>query len=182
MVLGSFLIAAIMAASMSSIDSGLNSVSAVLVTDYFQRLSKKRRSDEYYLRLSRILVIVLGIIVTMVGLVVHKIGKNFLETIMFTVSWFMPPVSATFFLGAVSKRVNVHGAIAAFILCPAIMIILTYATSIPAWTFMIIGMTLAFIIGYLGSFLGPKPSPENLRYTIWNMKSQNDLKKEADKQ
>lgn len=169
-VFGSFLIAAIMAASMSSIDSGLNSVSAVLVTDYFRRLSKKRRSEEDYLRLSRILTVVLGILVTAVGLVVFRIGKSIIDTVLSTAGWFAPPVSAIFLLGAISRKVNVYGAVATFILGPAIMITMHIFKVIPPWTFTTVGMTVSLIIGYGVSLLSSRPGQDKLEYCIWRTK------------
>jgi len=180
LVFGSFLIAAIMAASMSSIDSGLNSVSAVLVTDYYQRLSKKRHSEQYYLRLSRILTVALGILVTIVGLFVFRIGKNIIDTVLYTAGWFAPPLSAIFLLGAVSKKVNIYGAIATFILGPAIMITLRYKTSLPSWTFTTVGMTVCLIIGYTVSLFTPRPASDKLKYSIWNAKVEKD--KQADEE
>ena len=160
-VVGSFLIAAIMAASMSSIDSGLNSCSAVLVTDFHKRLSKTRHSPDYYLRLSRIWTIALGALVTLLGLIVHKIGTSVIDTVLYTAGWFAPPISAVFLLGAVSKRMNVPGAISTLILGPAIMIALRYTTTLPSWTFTTVSMTICLVIGYLVSLCSRRPTPDS---------------------
>ena len=93
--------------------------------------------------------------------------------------------SAIFLLGAVSKRVNVYGAVAAFILGPAIMITLHYKTTLPSWTFTTVGMTVNLIIAYSVSLFTPKPSSDKLKYSIWNAKvkkdKQTDQKIVADK-
>lgn len=181
-VFGSFLIAAIMAASMSSIDSGLNSVSAVIVTDFVKRLKKRVRDDAYYLKLSRILTLVLGGAITIIGLIVNLFDDvSFLNKILVTAGWFAPPISAVFLLGAITKTVNSKGAMITFVLNPTIMILVSKLGIVPwlskadriflpGWLFMTISMTLALLIGYFSSKLFEKPAKEKLEYNIWGNK------------
>ena len=181
-VFGSFLIAAIMAASMSSIDSGLNSVSAVIVTDFVKRLKKKARDDVFYLKLSRILTIVLGAAVTVVGLIVNLFNDvSFINKILVTAGWFAPPISAIFLLGAITKTVNSKGAMITFILNPTIMITVSKLGIVPwlseadriflpGWLFITSSTTLALLIGYFSSKLFQKPAPGKLDYSIWSGK------------
>jgi SSS family solute:Na+ symporter len=53
-VLKGFLIVAILAAAMSSVSSALTSLSSVSTMDFVKALSKKARSEEYYLRFSKL--------------------------------------------------------------------------------------------------------------------------------
>lgn len=175
-VFGGLVIAAIMAASMSSVDSGINSMSAVLISDYYRRLIRADAGEDHYLRFSRGLAVGLGILVVVVGLLVNAFGKNLLDTVLITHGWFAPPISAVFILGAMTKRMNVVGALATCVLSPAIMITITKIAAItkalglpevrglPPWSFGIAGMTVALVIGYAASWLGRPPSAENLRY------------------
>lgn len=60
-------IAAIFAAAMSSIDSCMNSASTVCVEDFIKRFSRKKRTDEEYLRQARALTLLWGIMSIILG-------------------------------------------------------------------------------------------------------------------
>ena len=184
-VFSSFLIAAIMAASMSSIDSGLNSVSAVIVTDFVKRLKKTAKDDAYYLKLSRILTIVLGVAITIIGLIVNLFENvGFIDKILITAGWFAPPIGAIFLLGAITKTVNSKGAMLTFILNPTIMILVSKRGLVPwlsepdriflpGWLNATVSMTLALSIGYFSSKLFEKPAKEKLEYSVFGEKKIN---------
>lgn len=67
------LIAAVFAASMSSLDSSMNSVSTVITTDFFRRL-RPLNSEKAYLKLARILTIIIGIFGTGLALMMASWG------------------------------------------------------------------------------------------------------------
>jgi SSS family solute:Na+ symporter len=163
-VVGGLVIAAIMAASMSSVDAGINSMSAVLISDYYRRLIRPDAGEGHYLRISRGLALGLGGLVILVGLLVNELGTNLLNMILYTHGWFAPPISAVFILGAMNKRANATGAIATCVLSPVIMITLTKLEALPPWSFGIVGMTVALLIGYCASWIGRAPTAQNLQY------------------
>lgn len=59
------LIAAILAAALSSIDSMLNSLAASSIVDWYQRLEKTRKSDRHYMRTTRMTTAGWGIFATL---------------------------------------------------------------------------------------------------------------------
>lgn len=165
-IFGALLIAAILAASMSSVDSGLNSITAVLVNDYFIRFSSRKHAELRLLKLSRWLTITIGVVVTAVGFVIPKIGTNFIDIVLYTAGWFAPPIAAIFLLGAVSKRVNWQGALVTMLVVPLLMISLWYMKVLPSWIFGMLSMTCSLIIGYVMSFWFQRPREEKLQY-VW---------------
>lgn len=67
------ILAALFAAAMSSIDSGVNSITAVVLTDYFERLRKEPLSEKAKVLLAKVLAVTIGLIV--IGLGAYVIGE-----------------------------------------------------------------------------------------------------------
>ena len=62
------IIAAILAAALSSIDSNLNSLTASSIMDWYQRLHTRKRSDTHYLWVARGTTLLWGILATLAAL------------------------------------------------------------------------------------------------------------------
>ena len=65
--IGGLILAALIAAAMSSIDSGVNSVSTVVTTDFFERLKPKGKKRLSALTMARVLTLVVGFSVTLLA-------------------------------------------------------------------------------------------------------------------
>jgi len=61
------ILAALFAAAMSSIDSGVNSITAVVMTDYFERFRKEPLSEKARVLLAKVLAITIGLAVITLG-------------------------------------------------------------------------------------------------------------------
>ena len=70
----------------------------------------------------------------------------------------------------IPKKVNIYGAIAAFILGPKIMISAHFFKVIAPWTFSTVGVAVCLIIGYSVSLFTPKSAPEK-RNTVYGIKT-----------
>jgi SSS family solute:Na+ symporter len=98
------LLAAILAAAMSSIDSALNSLAAVTLEDIVG-IAPERQS----VWLSRGVSLVWGLFSVAAGLVFARTGSGVLETINLIGSAFYGPVLAVFTLGVVAPRLTGNG-------------------------------------------------------------------------
>lgn len=108
-------IAAIFAAAMSSVDSLLNSTSTVIVEDFYKRFSAEERSDEHYLRVARILTVVLGVFVTLAALTFIG-GKTPMQEVFNSVmSIFTNGVLGLMVLAFLPVRINKWAAVAGFL-------------------------------------------------------------------
>jgi SSS family transporter len=110
------IVAALLAASMSSIDSGLNSICSLLVIDLHRRYGVGRQwlaarlkkpvselNEEDELRLAQPLTLVVGVAATLAALIVAQLGNVF--TIMVEVAnTFGAPLLAVFLLGMFTRR------------------------------------------------------------------------------
>jgi SSS family solute:Na+ symporter len=151
------LIAGFFAASMSSIDSALNSLSAATYQDFLVKLfpSMKKISDKNQLRISRWLTIFWGVVAT--GFALQMIGgsETVLELVNKIGSAFYGPILATFWLGMLTKRGNQKGAIIGLIIGVGFNIFLWkfYGSAVSWLWWNVFGFVLAFAFGYIFSRL-----------------------------
>jgi len=73
------LVAAILAAAMSSMDSGVNSITAVVTTDFLKRFGYHPKTDQGNLLFSKGMALSIGIVAVFVSTLVHHVPGNFVE-------------------------------------------------------------------------------------------------------
>lgn len=108
-------VAALLAAAMSSLDSDLNSMATVIVDDFYGRLRPKT-TDRQRLRMGRIAVTVLGIL----AIVFSQLWIGIGTAMEFGVQLFSIATAGMlglFALGALTKRANAKGAVVGIIAC-----------------------------------------------------------------
>ncbi|GAB5560339.1 MAG: sodium:solute symporter [Synoicihabitans sp.] len=98
------ILAAILAAAMSSVDSALNSLSAVTLRDFVQPWAGKAVGDHPLA--GRIITVVWGVLVTGLALVADGLDRTVIEAINKVGSAFFGPVLATFVIGLSVRRVR----------------------------------------------------------------------------
>ncbi len=92
-----FVVAAMFAAAMSSIDSGVNSVTAVVTTDFVDRFRKKSDSEPGSLRSAKFLALTIGVIVVVGSTYMKYIPGNITAVTAKTANLFTSPIFALFF-------------------------------------------------------------------------------------
>lgn len=149
------LIAGIFAASMSSLDSALNSLSAATYRDFLVKIFPRLAniSDKKQVRLSRWLTVLWGAIAT--GFALQMIGgsETVLELVNKIGSAFYGPILATFWLGMLTRRTDQSGALVGLIGGVAVNIFLwQFFSPQVSWLWWnVIGFTVSFLVGYLVS-------------------------------
>ncbi len=114
-------ITGIFAAAMSSMDSGLNSVSTAIINDFIEPMSKKKIDDKAKIASGRTLTLILGVLATAMAFYAGSIG-NIVEAWSRFMGLFSAPILAVFVLGLLVKRSRLrHWAIGAV---PAIALVL----------------------------------------------------------
>lgn len=131
-------LAGLIAAMMSSLDSGLNSVSTLITMDFVKRL-KPNLSSRQLMNIGRI---VTTIIMASAIAWAPQIGRfeKLWDYLQNTLAWFCPPIVALFVMGLFFKKVNNTGAITSIIV----------GTTITA---VLIGSNIVNIDLHLGNFL-----------------------------
>jgi len=106
--LAGLFIAALFAATMSSVDSGINSISATITTDWYRRLFVRDREEKHYLRVARAATLVLGFVATCAALFLGRIGELWQIAVALMGFW-TGPLLGIFLLGYFTRRANTLG-------------------------------------------------------------------------
>jgi solute:Na+ symporter, SSS family len=90
-------VAAMFAAAMSSMDSGVNSITAVVTTDFFDRFGKSPRDERDHVRLARILAFSIGVIVVLGSSQMGRVPGNITAMTQKTSNLLTTPIFCLFF-------------------------------------------------------------------------------------
>ncbi len=89
-------VAAMFAAAMSSIDSGINSITAVVMTDFLDRLGMKAKDEKTHYRRAQFLALTVGVLVVTGSFSMKYIEGNITEVTGKTVNLLTTPIFALF--------------------------------------------------------------------------------------
>ncbi len=109
--LSGLVVAALFAAGMSSVDSGVNSITAVLNRDLLPRFRAAPADGTSRRRMNHGIVWCTGLFVVVLSVVVRYVPGNYLEMTQKTSSLFFPPLFSLFFLALFVRRANGPGAL-----------------------------------------------------------------------
>ncbi len=109
--LSGLVVAALFAAGMSSVDSGVNSITAVLNRDLLPRFCRKPGDTSRRKRRNRRIAWSIGMLVILLSVGVRYVPGNYLEVTQKTSSLFFPPLFSLFFLALFVRRANGRGAL-----------------------------------------------------------------------
>jgi SSS family solute:Na+ symporter len=154
-----FILAGLFAAAMSTIDSGINAVTSVIVYDWLS-------GRQLPLTLSRILTSVLGIAVIAAALFVPVLGENVIEIIMVIAGTALGMLLAVYLLGMFVPRANFPGVLAG-LAAGLVCLALVRAFNVPAWWYGVFTIAPTFIVGALASLLFPPPHESTLKDTLF---------------
>jgi len=104
-------------AAICSLSADLNSLAAVGIEDYYKKL-KPKNSDIKYLKVSKIFVVVSGLISIGIGAIYINLGNEGILGIIFTLyAIFSGGIVGIFLLGLFSARANRQGINIAIVVC-----------------------------------------------------------------
>jgi SSS family transporter len=169
-------IAAIYAASMSTISAGINSLTSASLIDFYQRLwPNADLSETGQLRLARRLTLGYGALVIGLAFLVPFLG-TLLEASNSVIGLVGGPLLGLFFLGILVPRATARGALAGWLAGIGVLIPVCFADKIPflrsfpkvsfLW-YALIGTATTMGAGFLVSLLEPAPSPKALDGLTW---------------
>lgn len=169
-----FLVAAIFAAAMSSIDSALHSLATCMTVDFYDRYAKPQGNALQSLRVAQGLIVVWGIVGILSAFYVASTGQNLLEFLVSFTTMFLGPLLGIFLMGVLVPRVNANGAFYGTIAAVMVVIIASNAgwLTFPGIWRSAITTPVAVILGWGISFWGPPPMPRHLQgLTLWTPQS-----------
>lgn len=160
------IIAGIAAASMSSISSGVNSMTTVSLVDLIQPYTKQEPTERQKMNYARILTITYGIVITLVAFAAGRFG-SLLEAPVRIFGLLGGPLLGLFLLGILSARANHQGATIGWLVSTAITLVAVFATDISFLWYAVIGSISCFIIGWICSFFWTSPGQHKTQGYIW---------------
>lgn len=147
------IIAAIFAASMSTLEGSIHSVATIFTTDFYGKY-KKDLTQKETVRVAKIATVILGTFATALSLVLVYMDINsILDIFQEITGLFIGATTALFMLGIFTKRTNATGALIGAISSGFILYFIKTFTPLSFWLYSAIGFLSCFIIGYLASFL-----------------------------
>ncbi|MEO2046030.1 MAG: sodium/solute symporter [Pirellulales bacterium] len=177
------ILSAMLAAVMSTLDSGINSLATVITKDFYLRFFRISASESEQVRFSRWMTLVVGLFAISMALVISRISASIQDTVMEAAAIWMalmnvlPPI---FLLGVTSRRATgTHALLAAISgwTATGAMIVwyfVTKGTDHPV-SWMAIGPVGFFVplcIGFLlASLSKPLPADRLTGLTLWNRKA-----------
>ncbi len=160
-------IAAIFAASQSTISSSLNSVSTVFVKDIDARLLRPGRDDKTYLWSARIVVVLVGIFGIATALwMAHSTIESAFKTFNTLIGLTAGSLGGLFALGIFVRRANGTGAFVGAVAALAMVIALRASGApVTGLLYAAIGFTACLVLGLVLSFILPGRTDPSLSYS-----------------
>lgn len=148
-------VAGIFAASMSTLDSSINSVSMVIVRDFFEKL-KHNATDQASLRLGKIMTILLGSFATLTALLFSFMDMpSIWDFFIMMTGLISSGVGGVFCLGMFTKRASTISVLIGATLGFATTLYIKLATEVSFFVYLPVGIMATFIAGYLFAFVFP---------------------------
>jgi len=154
--LAGLLLASIVAVAMSNASGSLNSLAASSVLD-FAKLRGRSTDAKQFLRLSRGMTLLWGLVLMGFGLV--KWGP-LLETGLTVASLPFGSLLGLFLLGTFDRGANARGALAGMIVGLATVLCVFQFTSVAYTWYFMIGAIVTFLVGWIASRVGLEREPE----------------------
>ncbi len=151
--LAGLLVAALFAASMSSLDSSINSMSTALTTDFYGRLSKSS-SDAARLRIARIATVVFGIVGTLTAVWLAWLGtKSVWDQFLKIMGLFGGGLAGMFVAGIFTRRAHQTGVLIGFAVSAAILYWASATGAVHFFLYGGIGILTCSIVGWFASLV-----------------------------
>ena len=165
------MVAALLAATLSTVSGSICSVANLGVDDFYRRFSKNA-TEHSSLIMGRILTLVVGLAGTGAALFLANADMpSIWDLALFFVNLVTNALVGMFALGLITRRANQIGLIFGVIAGMSTVFLVQKTTNINYWLFWPIGSITTFMVGYAMSYIFPAPKPERLDgLTLYTMR------------
>lgn len=164
------IISAIFAATMSSIDSSLNSMTTVFIKDIYNPYLLKKDSKISEMNLTKIITVVFGVLIAYCALNMSNSNSSILETISKYGSYLLGATLGVFVLGMFTVKANEKGVCLGFLLgIIGTSFISSYFQIFWMWN-NLVGFLISLVVGYLCSNSTIDERMKNYKNTIKGLK------------
>jgi SSS family solute:Na+ symporter len=165
------LVAAIFAASMSSMDSAIHAMSTATLVDFVRRFRRRPLEPARELLVARILTAAYGVLGIGAALLAAARGAQLLETLVTWLAFVAGPLFGLFLLGIFVPRANQGGALAGAGV-GILVVVLVLALGLPPGVHPLwlapIAAAVTVAVGLAASLLGRPPPPERIEGLTWS--------------
>jgi solute:Na+ symporter, SSS family len=149
--LAGLLIAAILSAAMANLSAALNALASSSVVDFYRPFVRPEAEESHYMRVSRGLTLVWGMVLILIALGVQHLRQSVLELALTIVSVPYGSMLGIFLLGVLTRRASGRDALVGALAGLGVLLLVMTSTSI-AWTWYVaIGASTTFAIGLAAS-------------------------------
>jgi len=159
------IVAALFAASMSTLDSATNTSSALIVKDFYKPL-KPSASEREQLWIGRISTVVVGVLATLIGLWMAAQDLPSLFKVFSKLAGILGGgMPGVILLGLLTRRANTFGVLTGLLASLILMLLLPF-TFINAFLYVPVAIFTSLVVGFLASL--PFPQKKDLTgLTVW---------------
>ena len=151
-----FVVAALLAATMSTVSGAINSVANLGVEDIYRRFFPKA-TDQKCVILGRVLTISLGIFGTVAALWLASLNERSVwELALKIMGMILSPISGIFCLGVFTRRANSFGAWFGTVASWIVAFVGDKYLNVHGMVFLAIGIATCIVVGYIASFFAPQ--------------------------
>ena len=149
--LAGLLIAAIISAAMANLSAALNALASSSVVDFYRPFVRPQAEESHYMRVSRGLTLVWGVVLIVIALGAQHLRRGVLELALTIASVPYGSMLGIFFLGLLTRRATGRGAFIGALAGLGVLLLVIAFTSI-AWTWYVaIGACTTFLVGLVAS-------------------------------
>lgn len=146
------IVAAVLAATMSTLSSAINSTANVGVDDFFRRFSRRNPAERTCVLLGKGLTLVFGVVGTALAVWLSQTDmKSVWDLALALTGMVLAPVSGFFLLGVFTRRANQAGLVVGALGSVAILVYLQTSTPISHLMYLPIGVVTCCALGYAAS-------------------------------
>lgn len=168
------MVAALLGAAMSTMDSVLNVLSTISVVNIYKRVISPKSTDRQHLIVCRIMTVVWGIVVIGLSLAMMDI-QSILKTVQTISGLFVSPLLGVLLLGMFTRRTNARGAFIGMLVSCAVVFCVERLTPLSFTTYGAIGLIVVLVVGYLSSLFFPAPTKRQLHNLTWKWRGLKEM-------
>ncbi len=161
------LIAALFAATMSTVSSGINALSTASIMDFYKRMINPEVGEERLFRLSRALTVCFGALAIGVAFLMPLLG-TLVEATNKIMGMLGGPLLGVFLLGMLSRRVNSSGALLGAFFGSIALAYVVFATKVSFMWYAAFGCLGTMAFGYLFSFATGRVPREKIEGLVFS--------------
>jgi len=164
-------IAVLLAATQSSVSSGINCLSAACIEDFYRRLIRPYATDRHYLGASRIFTVIWGVAATLGALFLDRLGQIYLIPVQL-MNFFAGPLTGIFILGFFSRRATAIGVLGGAVGGAGLTVVVALVLGWSPFIWALCGFIPTVVLGLLFSHLSSPPTQDQIvGLTVWSRRS-----------